>query len=407
MPVAFFMALQFLREGRTQSLLISAAIGVGVAVIVFLSALIGGLQDDLIAKTLGTQPHVTLALPNEEPRPLWIDQVDAPTVLTRSETAAQRGRGITDWKDTVATLEREQTIEAVSPIVTGAGFAIRGAVSRSINLIGVDPERYVQVIDVPGALLRGRMVRGGGEAVVGITLAEELGIDVGSKLRVQAAGGREERLTVVGVFDLGNRDVNERWVLTPLRAGQTLLDRVGAVSQIDLRLDDPFAADRVALDLAERTGLDAESWMEKNAQLLSALSSQSASSLLIQVFVVLSVSIGIASVLVVSVVQKRRQIGILRAMGLRRGAVARVFMWQGTLLGILGSIAGVGLGAGIARLFIRNALDANGEPIFPISVDARLMLTASLIAVGTGIVAAAWPSMRAAGLDPAEAIRNE
>lgn len=407
MPVAFFMALQFLREGKTQSLLISAAIGVGVAVIVFLSALIGGLQDDLIAKTLGTQPHVSLALPDEEARPLWVDEAEGVSVLTRTETAAQRGRGITDWKDTLASLEANESIEAVSPIVAGAGFAVRGAVSRSINLIGIDPERYVRVIDVPSSLLRGRMVRGGGEAIVGITLAEELGIDVGAKLRVQAAGAREERLTVVGVFDLGNQEVNERWVLTPLRAGQTLLDRVGAVSQIDLRLSDPFQADQVALELGDRTGLAAESWMEKNAQLLSALSSQSASSILIQFFVVLSVSIGIASVLVVSVVQRRRQIGILRAMGLSRGKVARVFMWQGTLLGILGSIAGVGLGVAIARLFIMNALDEKGEPIFPISVDTQLMVTASLIAVGVGVVAAAWPSLRASALDPAEAIRNE
>ena len=105
------------------------------------------------------------------------------------------------------------------------------------------------------------------EAAIGVELAESLGLDVGSKLRVQTAGGRTELFSVVGLFDLGNRDVNERWVLTPMRAGQTLLDQVGAVTRLEVRLPDPFEANDVAAALAARTGLEAESWMQTNARL--------------------------------------------------------------------------------------------------------------------------------------------
>jgi len=406
MPTALFMALQFIREGRTQSGLISAAVGMGVAVIVFLSALISGLQEDLLAKTLGTQAHVTLRRPEEQPRPLWAS-VGSATTLTRTEQTAQRQRGITGWQQTIASIDRADGVEAVSPIVSGAAFVLRGSVSKSVNLIGVQPERYASVIDVPSRLLQGRMVQGGTEAAIGVTLAEDLGLELGSKLRVQAAGGRAELLTVVGVFDMGNKDVNRRWVLTPLRAGQTLLDQVGAVSQIDIRIPDPFAANTVAVMLAGRTGLETESWMQTNAQLLTALRSQSSSSTMIQVFVILSVTIGIASVLVVSVVQKRRQIGILRAMGSSRAEIAKIFVLQGALLGILGSVIGVGLGAGMATVFTRAALDPQGQPLIPMSLDAELMLTASLVAIATGLVAAALPALRAARLDPADAIRHE
>ena len=406
MPTALFMALQFIREGRTQSGLIAAAVGMGVAVIVFLSALITGLQEDLLAKTLGTQAHVSLRRPEEQPRPQWAGVV-AGTVLTRTEQTAQRQRGITGWQQTLASIDRAAGVEAVSPVVSGAAFVLRGSVSKSISLIGVQPERHTRVIDVPSRLLRGRMVQGGTEAAIGVTLAEDLGLDLGSKLRVQAAGGRAEQLTVVGVFDMGNKDVNQRWVITPLRAGQTLLDQVGAVSQIDVRIPDPFDANEVAVMLAGRTGLETESWMQTNAQLLTALRSQSSSSTMIQVFVILSVTIGIASVLVVSVVQKRRQIGILRAMGSSRGEIARIFVLQGGLLGVLGSVVGVGLGAGMATLFARAAVDPEGQPLFPISLDLELMITASLIAIATGLVAAALPALRAARLDPADAIRHE
>lgn len=218
MPVALFLAIQFMREGRTQSVLISTAVGVGVAVIVFLSALISGLQADLIDKTLGTQAHVSLERPEERPRPQWASG-SAAVVLTVSEGAAQRQRSVTGWRQVVGAIERSPGVDAVSPVVLGPGFALRGAVSKAINLIGVVPERYVRVIDIPGRLETGRMVRGGTEAVIGVDLARDLGLELGAKLRVQAAGGRTELFTVVGVFDLGNREVNQRWVITSLRAG--------------------------------------------------------------------------------------------------------------------------------------------------------------------------------------------
>jgi len=246
------------------------------------------------------------------------------------------------------------------------------------------------------------MVEGGTDAVIGVDLADDLGLGLGSKLRVQAAGGRTELFTVVGVFDLGNREVNQRWVIAPLRAGQTLLDQVGAVSAIEIRLPDPFDANEAAASLAGRTGLEAESWMQTNAELLTALRSQSSSSVLIQVFVVLAVTIGI-----VSVFQKRRQIGILRAMGTSRARIAWIFIFQGGLLGMAGSVFGLGLGAGMSTLFRSVAVGPDGNPLFPIVLDTPLMVTASLIAVGTGLVAAALPALRAARLDPAEAIRHE
>lgn len=408
MPVALFMALQFLREGRTQSLLISAAVSVGVAVIVFLSALIGGLQADLIAKTLGSQAHVVLERPEERARSLVAaaEESDA-QVLTRVERSAQRLRSITGWQQLVTELDHTSGVEAVSPVATGPGLAIRGSVSKSIVLLGILPDRFVQVIDLERRLEAGRMPRSGTEATIGVELAASLGLELGDKLRVQAAGGRTELLVVVGVFELGNREVDERWVVVPLRAGQTLLDQVGAVSVVHVRLPDPFDADEVAAELHGRTGLDAESWMQTNAQLLTALRSQSSSSLMIQFFVVLAVTIGIASVLVVSVVQRRRQIGILRAMGTSRARIGQVFVLQGGILGLVGSIVGLGIGAAIARLFQQVAVDPKGNPLFPIALDLPLMLTAAGIAVVTGLLAAALPAMRAAALDPAVAIRHE
>lgn len=195
-------------------------------------------------------------------------------------------------------------------------------------------------------------------------------------------------------------------MLVSLRNAQTLVDLTGGVSSIELRVTDLFAAEALAVRLRARTGVDVESWMAANAELLTALRSQSSSSTVIQVFVILAVAIGIASVLVVSVIQRSREIGILRAMGMSRGRITRVFLLQGALVGVSGSLLGSGLGAALALGFSSAVTDASGEPLLPIILDARLFLTSAAVATMTGLLAALLPARRAAKLDPATAIRN-
>ncbi|MFO0636930.1 MAG: FtsX-like permease family protein [Nannocystaceae bacterium] len=295
----------------------------------------------------------------------------------------------------------------MTPVVTGPGFAVRGTASKSVAVLGIDPGSYVRVVTVDQRLVAGALPRSGTEVAIGSELADDLGVEVGDKLRIQAAGGRTELFTIAGIFRLGNREVDARWVLVTLRAGQTLLDLVGGVSSLELRVRGLFDADRTAARMTAHTGLVAESWMQLNAELLTALRSQSASSLLIQVFVVLAVTIGITSVLVVSVVQKRREIGILRAMGATRRRIAAVFLIQGGALGLLGSLVGVATGVGVATAFRSAAVDPRGQPLFPIEIEPALVLVAVSIALGTGLLAALLPALRAARLDPAVAIRHE
>jgi lipoprotein-releasing system permease protein len=244
-------------------------------------------------------------------------------------------------------------------------------------------------------------------ALIGVGLASKLGIGVGDRLRLQAVDGTNELFDVRGLFDVGNKGANDVWVLVALRDAQTLLDLTGGASSIELRVTESFAAEALAGRLRARTGLEVESWMAANAELLTALRSQAASSVVIQVFVVLAVAIGIASVLVVSVIQRSREIGILRAMGMSRGRITRIFLLQGALVGVGGSLLGSGLGAVAGRSRSASAVtDASGAPLLPIVLDARLFLSSSAVATATGLLAALLPARRAAKLDPATAIRN-
>src|SRR5690606_24548494 len=149
---------------------------------------------------------------------------------------------------------------------------------------------------------------------------------------------------------------------------------------IDLTVDRIFSADATAAGVARLTGLKAESWMETNAQLLNALSAQSLTTRMIRTFVALSVALGIASVLSVSVVQRTREIGILRAMGTTRRQMLVVFLLQGALFGLLGSLVGGAIGHGLVWVF--NTL---GPQLFVIPVAPGLVPWAMAVATGTGI----------------------
>jgi lipoprotein-releasing system permease protein len=403
-PFEVRVALRFLKEGHTQTHLILSGIGVGVGVIIFLSALIGGLQDSLIERTLGTQAHVVLRAPEDVVRPI-AKEAPGLAVAARLEKPAQRLRSIVGWPQTLDLVRGLPRVRAAAPVVSGAAFALRGLANRSVVLRGVDPATYRDIIDLGPKTTSGEFRVDATNAVIGVELASALGVAVGDKVRLETPKGRSDVFLVAGIFDVGNKDLNERWVFVSLRAAQTLLDLAGGISAIELKVDEIFAAEKVAAEISSRTGLQADSWMKLNQQLLVGLRSQSASSWMIQFFVVVAVALGIASVLVVSVVQKSREIGILKAMGTRTAQVERIFLVQGAVLGLTGSAVGIAIGTALSLLFASLATNPDGSPTFPVNLSAGLYLGASAVATLTGLLAALAPARRAARLDPADVIR--
>jgi lipoprotein-releasing system permease protein len=405
MPFELFVALRYLRDGLLQTFLILVGIGVGVGVIIFLSALITGLQDGLIDRTLGSQALVVVSTPEEAPRALPIAGPGTIEIAV-VERPPQRVRAIDEWQSTAALIRAAPGVTAVAPTITGPGIAVRGLGSLAVSVRGIESEAYRDIVDVEARLVRGSLDLEGFQAVVGVGLAEQLGIDVGGRVRLQVAGDRGGVYTVSGVFDYGSTNLNESLVFVSLRSAQTLFDLPGGVSALEVRNDDVFAANDLADGITDRTGLDAESWIERNEDLLVGLRSQSLSSVMIQVFVLVAVALGIASVLTVSVVQRAREVGILRATGTRSATVTRIFLLEGAILGIVGSLLGIAIGTALALLFQGTARGPDGSPLFDVSLTPALYLRSVAVALGVGVLAAVVPARNAARMDPATVIRN-
>ncbi len=405
LPFEWILATRFMREGIMQTLFIITGVALGASVIVFMSALLGGLQGSLFDRTLDFQPQIVVSAPKEVARALREAKSDV-RFANVIQPRAQRLRSVDQWQTVIKQLRNRPGIEVAAPIISGGGLVIRNDANRAVAITGIEPESYLRLIALESKVIAGSANVGASDIVIGTDLAADLGVSVNDKLTLRTATGASSTLTVCGIFDFGQRGQNETAVYVAMRTAQSLLSLVGGVTSIGIDASDPFQADVIASSIALQTGLKAESWIETNADLFTALNGQSITFFVIRLFVGLSAALGIVSVLVVSVLQKSKEIGILRATGTTRAQILRLFLVQGALYGLFGSLLGSCLGWGFLVAWRDFARNPDGTAFFTIDFDPMLFLYAAIGALLVGTLAAVFPAQRAARLDPAIAIRG-
>ncbi len=404
LPFEWIAAVRFLREGRLQTAFIILGITIGVGVIVFMSALLTGLQANFLNRVLTSSAQIELLPPDQVARSLRAGAgVIEDAIVQRP---AQRIVSIDQWPKIVARMQAMPEITMVSPTMSGSALAIRGDASRAISISGIEPDSYFRIVRIPDYIIAGKGTLASDEIIIGIELAKVLGAALGDKLNIRTATGTTVVLRISGLFDLGNKGANERNAYVSLRTAQSLLGRIGAVTTIALTVHDIYAAETLAQRIADTNPVRADSWISTNAQFFTAVRAQQTSNTLIRVFVGLSVAFGIAAVLVVSVIQRSKDIGILRAMGTTRGQVMRIFLIQGGLLGLAGAIIGAALGVAGLYWWHTAVRQGDGTELFPLILERQLFIVTAILAPLTGILSAMAPAMRAARLDPVEAIRG-
>ena len=386
MKLAFDIALRFLKSSKGQTALIVLGIAIGVSVQIFIGSLITGLQKSLVDKTVGSAPQITVS-------------------------AKADGDFILDAQTQIKTIKAANPDEIINPVAVTQGPAILKTPEKSTTIImrGFDWKAAQGIYKINDRLVKGKLGLNENEVIIGKDLSEKLSIKIGDTIEMITPTGKTGQFLVTGFFDLQVKSLNESWILTNEATAQTFLETGEGVSQIEMQVIDVFVADEVAMAVENRLNddtLKVTNWKEENAALLSGLSGQTASSLMIQVFVLISVVLGIASVLAISVVQKSRQIGILKAMGMHNPKASLVFLFQGFLLGVLGAFVGIGLGIGLSWLFATFVTNADGSSLVPFYIDWYFIAISAGIAVTASTLAALIPAIRVSKLDPMEVIKN-
>jgi lipoprotein-releasing system permease protein len=385
MRLSYLIAWRFLTSSKTQTLLIICGITVGVAVQVFLGSLIYGLQTSLVDTTIGRSSHITITSDN------FSKTITKPSVIISEIDTLEKG------------------IKNLSSAVDSSGFISFKSESQPVLVRGFTLEAADQIYGFQDAIYEGRMPQKVNEIIMGKELAQELEAQVEDFVFISSPTGNRERVRITGLYDFKVAVINATWIVTPTKTVQNIFGFGNRVTSIEMQLEEVFLAQQIAKRLERvlsEENLIVDNWMDQNEQLLGGLQGQSISSYMIQFFVLVAVTLGIASVLAVSVVQKSRQIGILKAIGIKDQNASAIFLFQGLLLGVVGAILGIFSGYALLKMFTTFARNPDGTPVVPVLINLRFIGISAIIAVVAAVGASFVPAKYSSRLSPIEVIRN-
>ena len=359
--------------------MIIGGMAVAVSIQVFVGLLISSLQTTLINSTVRNLPQITITSDTKVP-------------------------SIYDWSYIRDRIIRTGLVSAVSPATIGNAYTAKDGKNYPLQLKGVQIEDADHIYNLTRAVYAGSINVGNREALIGRQLAEQLNLSIGDKITAVTSSGTEIIFTIAGLYDLGVASINGTWVIAQMQTVQQLYDLPGRITTLEISVNDIFAADTIASVIGRELNngdLKIDNWKDQNKELLNGLNSQGLSSAIIQVVIIISVIIAISSVLAVSVVQKSRQIGILKAMGITDLDASLIFVYEGLLLGLIGSTLGVFLGLGILFVF-----DRYGGGVIKVQMDYGFVLASWLVALVSAVLAALLPARKSLRLNPIDVIRE-
>lgn len=387
MSLSFKIASRFLKSNRGQTILIVLGIAIGVSVQIFIGSLIQGLQKSLVEKTIGNSPQITIVSTAEDKKIYDYDLL------------------LEDIKMADNNIEKISIASDVGAIMKFMGN------SQSILIRGLNLEDADRIYNIKNRIVEGRIPETLDEVILGFDLKSEYGISVNDVIEIVTQKGEVVKCKVVGFYDLKVASINKSWAITTLETVQKTFNIGESITSIEIQITPTsvFQADEIGgkIDrLIIKESIKVENWKEQNEQLLSGLQGQSVSSIMIQVFVIISVVLGIASVLAITVLQKSRQIGILKAMGIKNSAASKIFLYEGLILGVFGAIVGIILGLGLSFTFTKFALNPDGTPVVELYISYSFIVISGLIAVTSSVIAALIPAIRSSKLNLIDIIRN-
>ena len=399
MLYALKIAARYLTANKAQTALLVLGVAVGVFIFIFMSALIGGLAEFILSRTVGNISHVTIEAETADPALLIAPQGH---VLVATEQARARTATLAEAFTWLPLIEGVVGVKAVSPQIAGAGFLTRGAQVSQVSVTGIEPGRESAILDLAGYIVEGKALLGSGMIVLGRDLADDLALSLGQTLRLQSANGVSTVLTLSGIYQTGGGLMDRARAYVSLSTARTLFAMPQGVTRIEIKLYDLNAADATALRIRALTGLDAVPWTDGAGQLMEALDAQAQTGYFLKTFALITIVIGVASALLLSTYRRRPEIGIMRAMGAGRGFVVFVFVTQGMLVGLMGGVMGAGLGyLALLPFPSRDNFQVGTLPMDITQGSYGLAITLTVIGA---ILASILPARAAARIDPVTAI---
>ena len=388
MSINFKIASRFMKSNKAQTTLISLGIALGVAVQIFLGLLINNLNDNLLNKTIGSSSQITITSQNKE------DKIIKDYGNIVEDIKSNEGNAITD----------------LLTILDTPALVNNGDSNESILVRGLNYSEDNDIYNIKNKITEGEFPTNNGDVLIGTGVSNSLNLNIGDEFTLITSNNNETLVKVSGIVDMQVKALNDSWVLTSLESAQNLFNQDNSITTIEMKIDMDkiFDADTIAANISTYIpeNLNITNWKEDNGSLLDALSGQKSSSLTIQVFIIISVTMSIAGVLAISVLQKSKQIGILKAMGIKNKAAASIFLLQGLIFGVIGTTIGTALGITLFKIFNIVVKTSDGSPLVPGNMYFGFIAISALLSIASSIIAAGVAARKSLKLDPMDIIRN-
>lgn len=405
LPYHFFIALRYLRSRkRHRGISFNTAISIGgvalgvMALLVVLSVM-SGFHEDLQKKILGVNAHLVIL--------------------------NYKG-SIDDYGSIIKRLGDDRDILSASPFVLGQVMVSSGDKGQGVYIRGIDPSLESKTTEIANHLIEGSMDRLSGDLpglIIGKELSSRLGLLINDKVNILSPAGemgplgmipRIRTFRVAGIFEIGMFEFDSNLVIADLKATQDFFDMGNSVTGIEVRLRDLYRADEVRERVQKLLGYPyfAKDWMQMNRNLFSALKLEKFAMFVILVLIILVASFNIVSNLIMNVIEKEREIAILKAMGATNRGIMKIFMLQGFLIGLIGTVLGIAGGYGLSYVLntyqiIKLPPDIYYLSHLPVKMKLFDFVVVSVSAILISFLSTIYPALQAAKLDPVEPLRYE
>ena len=402
------IAVKHLAKRKRQTAVAIAGVSIGVGFFLAVSAMMIGSQNDFIERLISSAPHIIISDEIRSPRPQPAVRALAGSVVeihgykTRNEV-----RGIKDWQEIVRAANAIPG-SIVAPSLSGAVTLRVGGREEPLGIIGVDPSVEAKIENVQDNMSAGsfhELETTEGGVIVTEELAQRLGVRLGDTVGATSRAGTRS-LKIVGMFARGRGQFgNSGYVL--LREAQSLTGQPFIINRIGVSIPDPYAAETVAADLESRFGYKAQSWQERSADFMTLLLTRNVIMYSVISAMLLVASFGIYTAVSNSVVDKRRDIAILRSIGFSQSDLQRVFVVEGLILALIGVVAGWAIGTLLMQILGSLKFPILGRvEHLPLDRSARQFIIAGASSLGAAAIAAWLPARKAARVDPVDILRG-
>lgn len=385
MKLSFKIAYRFLQNNKTQTLLIALAIGIGISIQIFLGMLIQNLQDDLVNNTIGGSSHLTLKAENND-------------IIEDSNNLKEKLKTI------------DNRIITSIEVLDRPGLISKDKKSLSVLLRGFNLKEAEEIYKFNDKLIEGNIPVSNNEILVGTLLSDELEAKVGSKIKLLTPENETVDVLISGIVDFKVEALNKNYIITDLKTIRNIYNTSeNSITAIETQVGNKniFDVEEISNTILNETNNEYQvsNWIQANESLLSGLKGQSASSYTIQVFIVLSVIVAIASILAINVMQKTKQIGILKAMGITDKMASSIFIIQGVILGLIGALLGTIMGISLFKIFTIAVKNSDGTPLISGNINLMFIAVSIIIAICACVISSIIPARKSLKLNPVEAIR--